>query len=109
MGGDGADLAWYNYFTPDTSRGSAFAHLTFDLNDNASVFLQGLYGVDETSYLSPPAGGQFATWAATIYWNNAFLPANVASRMPDRFHPSGSVARAISTTARPRRSSRRTS
>ena len=82
VGGDGADLAWYNYFTPDSTRGSAFAHLTYDLSDNASVFVQGLYGVNESSYLSPPAGGQLATWAATIYWNNAFLPANVASRMP---------------------------
>jgi iron complex outermembrane receptor protein len=82
VGGDGVDLSWYNYFTPDVARGSAFAHLTFDLNDHASLFLQGLYGVGNTSYLSPPAGGQFATWAATIYWNNAFLPANVAAKMP---------------------------
>jgi outer membrane receptor protein involved in Fe transport len=82
VGGDGQDLSWYNYFTPDTSRGSAFAHLTFDLNDRASVFLQGLYGMGDTSYLSPPAGGQFATWAPTIYWDNAFLPTSVAAKMP---------------------------
>jgi len=83
VGGDGQDLAWYNYFTPETSRGSAFAHLTYDINDSALVFVQGLYGMGETSYLSPPAGGQFATWAPTIYWNNAFLPASIASRMPN--------------------------
>jgi iron complex outermembrane recepter protein len=82
VAGDGQDLSWYNYFTPDTSRGSAFAHLTFDVNEHTSVFLQGLYGAGDTSYLSPPAGGQFATWAATIYWNNAFLPADVAAKMP---------------------------
>ena len=82
VGGDGQDLAWYNYFTPDTSRGSAFAHLTFDLTDHASVFLQGLYGVGDTSYLSPPSGGQFQTWAPTIYWNNAYLPSDVAAKMP---------------------------
>jgi iron complex outermembrane recepter protein len=81
-GGDGQDLSWYNYFTPDTSRGSAFGHLTFDLTDRASVFLQGLYGLNNTKYLSPPSGGQFQTWAPTIYWNNAYLPADVAAKMP---------------------------
>ena len=80
-GGDGQDLSWYNYFTPDTSRGSAFAHLTFDLNDHASVFLQGLYGTGDTSYLSPPAGGQFATWQATIFQDNAYLPTSISSKM----------------------------
>jgi outer membrane receptor protein involved in Fe transport len=82
VGGDGQDLSWFNYFTPKTSRGSAFAHLTFDVNEHTSLFLQGLYGSGDTSYLSPPAGGQFATWSSTIYWNNAFLPANVAAKMP---------------------------
>jgi iron complex outermembrane receptor protein len=82
VGGDGQDLSWYNYFTPDTSRGSAFAHLTFDVNDNVAIFAQGLYGTGDTSYLSPPAGGQFSTWTSTIYWNNAFLPASVAAKMP---------------------------
>jgi outer membrane receptor protein involved in Fe transport len=80
-GGDGQDLSWYNYFTPDTSRGSAFAHLVFDLNDSASVFVQGLYGMGHTSYLSPPAGGQFATWQATIFGDNAYLPASIRQRL----------------------------
>jgi hypothetical protein len=83
VGGDGVDLAWYNYFTPDVTRGSAFAHLTFDLTDHASVFIQGLYGMGDTQYLSPPAGGQFATWAPTIYWNNAYLPSSIATQMPN--------------------------
>src|SRR6185295_17313061 len=47
-GGDGQDLSWYNYFTPDTSRGSAFAHATFDVNDRVQVFAQGLYGMGDT-------------------------------------------------------------
>jgi len=80
-GGDGQDLVWYNYFTPETTRGSGFAHLTFDINDNASAFVQGLYGTNETTYLSPPAGGQFATWAATIYRDNAFLPESIRDEM----------------------------
>jgi iron complex outermembrane receptor protein len=74
VGGDGVDLAWYNYFTPESTRGSAFAHLTFDLSDRTSLFLQGLFGTNETTYLSPPAGGQFQTWSVTIFPDNAFLP-----------------------------------
>jgi outer membrane receptor protein involved in Fe transport len=80
-GGDGSDLAWFNYLTPDSSRGSAFAHMTYEVNDDATVFIQGLYAVGETSYLSPPAGAQFGTWAATIYRNNAFLPEPVRQQM----------------------------
>jgi outer membrane receptor protein involved in Fe transport len=81
VGGDGQDLAWFNYFTPDTQRGSAFAHMTYDVTDGASVFLQGLYAIGDTSYLSPPAGGQFATWQATIFADNAYLPASIRSAL----------------------------
>lgn len=81
VGGDGVDLAWYNYFTPETTRGSGFAHLTFDLNDNSSLFLQGLYGTNETMYLSPPAGGQFQTWAITIFPDNAYLPDSLRAQI----------------------------
>lgn len=85
VGGDpnGIDLAWFNYFTPESSRGSAFAHLTYDVSDNVSAFFQGLYGLGSTTYLSPPAGGQFSTWNATIFRDNAFLPADVLQRMVD--------------------------
>ena len=80
-GGDGQDLSWYNYFTPDTSRGSAFAHLSFDVNEHATAFVQGLYGIGDTSYLSPPAGGQFATWQATIFGDNAYLPDSLRQKL----------------------------
>lgn len=84
VGGDGVDVAWYNYFTPDTTRGSAFAHLTYDLTPNVTAFVQGLYGYNETAYLSPPAGAQFGTWAATIYRDNAFLPESIRQAMMDQ-------------------------
>jgi iron complex outermembrane recepter protein len=80
-GGDGVDPLRYNYLTPRSARGSAFTHITFDLTDHAHLFLQGLYGVNDASYLSPPAGAQFGTWTATIYNNNAFLPSAVAQQM----------------------------
>ena len=80
-GGSGVDPLMYNYLTPQTSRGTAFAHLTYDLSDNANLFLQALYGVGDTSYRSPPAGAQFGSWAATIYQGNPYLPAAIAQEM----------------------------
>lgn len=85
VGGDGDDPAWHNYFTPETTRGSGFAMLNFDVTDNTRVYLQGIYGLNDTSYLSPPAGAQFGQWALTIFGDNAFLPPEIASAMtPDQ-------------------------
>lgn len=81
VGGDGEDLAWYNYFTPDTTRGSGFAYLSWDVADNTELFLQGLFGMNDSAYLSPPAGAQFTNWAATIYGDNAYLPTQISSTM----------------------------
>ena len=81
VGGSGADLSWYNYFTPDTTRGSGFAHLSYDLTDDTTLFLQALIGKNDSTYLAPPAGGQFANWAITIYGDNAYLPQNIKSTM----------------------------
>ncbi len=104
------DLAWYNYFTPETSRGSAFAHLTFDLTDHASAVPAGtLWHEAIRQYLSPPSGGQFQTWSPTIYWNNAYLPANVAAKMTGKSELPRSGVPAIWITAPTRRSSSRTS
>jgi iron complex outermembrane recepter protein len=80
-GGDGVDPLMYNYLTPRSARGSAFAHITYDLTEHTQLFLQGLYGVNDASYLSPPAGAQFGTWTATIYNNNAYLPSEIAQKM----------------------------
>jgi outer membrane receptor protein involved in Fe transport len=80
-GGDGVDPLMYNYLTPRTARGSAFGRISYDLTEHAELFLQGLYGVNDASYLSPPAGAQFGTWSATIYRDNAYLPSAVAQEM----------------------------
>jgi len=79
--GDGQDLSWYNYVTPKLTRGSGFAQLSFDLSEDSNLFLQGMYGTNDVSYLAPPAGAQFATWALTIYPDNAFLSDSVRSQM----------------------------
>lgn len=81
VGGDGVDPGWFNYFTPETTRGSGFAHLSYKLSESTKLFVQGLVGVNESSYLSPPAGAQFGNWAITIYGDNAYLPAAIASTM----------------------------
>ncbi|MET0293136.1 MAG: TonB-dependent receptor, partial [Steroidobacteraceae bacterium] len=81
VGGSGEDPSWYNYFTPETTRGSGFAMLNFDVTDTTRVFAQGLYGLNDTSYLSPPAGAQYGSWAATIYGDNAYLPQSIRQTM----------------------------
>jgi outer membrane receptor protein involved in Fe transport len=81
VGGSGVDLSWFNYFTPESTRGSGFAHLSYELSDKTTLFLQGLVGMNESSYLSPPAGGQFANWFITIYGDNAYLPQTIAQTM----------------------------
>jgi len=93
-GGDGVDPLMFNYLTPRSARGSAFTHITYDLTEHAQLFLQGLYGVNDTSYLSPPAGAQFGTWTATIYRNNAYLPSAIAQKMADLNQPSFKFGRA---------------
>jgi len=93
-GGDGVDPLMYNYLTPRSARGSAFAHITYDVTDHVQLFLQGLYGVNDAGYLSPPAGAQFGTWTATIYRDNAFLPSTIAQQMASLNQPSFKFGRA---------------
>lgn len=81
VGGSGDDLSWYNYFTPDNTRGSGFAHLSYQVSDSLSLYVQGLVGKNDSSYLAPPAGGQFANWFITIYGDNAYLPQNIKQTM----------------------------
>ena len=55
--------------------------LNFDVTDDTRMFVQGLYGINNTSYLSPPAGAQYGSWAATIFGDNAYLPAPIRQKM----------------------------
>ncbi len=76
-GGDGVDLATIAALVPGVKRGSAFSHLTFDLTDDLQIFGQALYGNSQANYNSPPGGAQYGSWPATIYGDNAFLPAEL--------------------------------
>jgi outer membrane receptor protein involved in Fe transport len=80
-GGGGEDTAEIGTMAPGIERVSGFARLGYDLNDDHRVFLQALVGQSATDFESPPAGMQLGTWAATIYRNNAYLPASIAARM----------------------------
>jgi outer membrane receptor protein involved in Fe transport len=80
-GGGGEDTAEIATMVPALDRVSGFARLGYDLNEDHRVFLQALVGQSSTEFESPPAGMQLGTWAATIYRDNAYLPASVAARM----------------------------
>ncbi len=80
-GGDGVDLATIGALLPGIRRSSAFTHVTFDLDEDAQLFGQALYGNSFSSFNSPPAGAQYGSWPATIYRDNAFLPATIRDPM----------------------------
>ncbi|MET0292041.1 MAG: TonB-dependent receptor, partial [Steroidobacteraceae bacterium] len=80
-GGGGEDIAEIGTMAPSLDRISGFTRLGIDLEDDHRVFVQALVGQSATAFESPPAGMQLGTWAATIFRDNAYLPASVAARM----------------------------
>jgi iron complex outermembrane recepter protein len=80
-GGDGvdpaADLVW---LIPDQRRANAFAKFTTEFSPGLSGFVQVLAGNSNNRFdKDPPA--LFGAWEATVYADNAFLPASVRQRM----------------------------
>jgi len=73
----GGDLVWIQ---PDQKRGTAFAHLTYDFTDDVQGFGQILYGYTDNKFEKDPTN-QSTQWEATIYADNAFLPASLRSEM----------------------------
>jgi outer membrane receptor protein involved in Fe transport len=80
-GGGGEDTAEIGTMVPGLDRVSGFARVGYDLDGGHRVFLQALVGQSTTDFESPPAGMQLGTWAATIYRNNAYLPASFGAQM----------------------------
>jgi iron complex outermembrane recepter protein len=72
-GGDGSVY-------PDFSRSSSFLYASFDISDNWSAYAQGLYGHSVDNYAVVGAA-QFSQWQATVYQDNAFLPAGIRDEM----------------------------
>jgi iron complex outermembrane receptor protein len=82
VGGSGEDHGANFPAVPKVERTTGFAHARYDLTDNFTVFLEGLYGESKAHYGSTaPWEGQ--TTAYTIYNDNAFLHPSVVQRMAD--------------------------
>lgn len=61
---------------------SGFLGLQYDLTDNITVYGQALLGRSESNSEDHRAAYELdAPWTATVYRNNAFLPASVAAQM----------------------------
>jgi len=82
IGGDGQDHGENLSAVPEVRRHTAFAHLTYDLADNLSFFLEGLYGEAKVHFvpLSPWEG---QSTGFTIFDDNAFLPPEIRRRMAE--------------------------
>lgn len=82
VGGSGEDHGRNFSAVPRVERETAFAHLTYDLTSNVSLFLEGLYGQAKAHFEPLPAWEGQST-GFTIYNDNAFLPASIKQRMAD--------------------------
>ena len=80
---------------PAISRSSSFVYLNYDLSDDLTAYVQGLYGHSATNYVEVGAV-QFAQWEATIYPDNAFLPASIRQQMAQEGLPSFGLSRMAS-------------
>ncbi len=80
-GGDGedpaAELVW---ILPNQSRASGFLKFTTEVTDAASAFIQVLSGTSRNEF-GKDWPSLWGPWEATIYSDNAFLPANVRNTM----------------------------
>lgn len=81
-GGGGIDGGADTWLIPATKRATAFAHLTYDLSDDTTAFVQALYGNSGAEYDTQGAA-MFGNWQATIYRDNAFLDEVTRQRMFD--------------------------
>ena len=80
-GGSGSDPnATETWIMPDQLRASGFARLNFDVNDDLSLFAQGLIG-HSSSRFEKDAANMSSPWEARIYRENPFLPASIGAQM----------------------------
>ncbi len=81
---------------PELSRSSSFLYVNYDLSDKLTAYFQALYGHSTTNYVEVGAV-QFAQWEATIYPDNAFLPAGIRQEMLQEGLPSFGLSRMASS------------
>ncbi len=65
---------------PNLERQTSFLHADYELTDKLSLFAEVLYGHSVTNY-NQGGGAAFSQWQATIFRENAYLPANVRQEM----------------------------
>ena len=94
IGGSGEDQGLDFQPMPKLERTTAYAHLLYEVDDDLSLFADGMFGLSETEYTGTLMGF-YGNTAFTIYRENAFLPAAIAARMDDP-NGDGNTADAIS-------------
>ena len=90
-----ADRSGDGSLYPELARLSSFLYVNYDFNDNLTAYVQGLYGHSAINYVEVGAV-QFAQWEATIYPDNAFLPAGIRQQMLLEGLPSFQLSRMAS-------------
>lgn len=88
VGGSGQNVAdELNVLLPEQKRNSAFLYTDYDITSTFNVYAQGVYSEQTLERMGSTTGivGQFAaapTYQFTIYPDNAYLPAELAARIP---------------------------
>ena len=77
IGADRANLQ------PDYERSSSFLYVNYDINDNVSMFVQGIYGTSLTTTNGNAGQFQGPFSPMIIYSGNAFLPPSIQQIMDD--------------------------
>ncbi len=85
-GGSGKDLSnVLNVLLPASKRTNAFAYYDYDVSDNLNVYVQGIYSkqfLSRAGLVGNVGGGTLPGFhPATIYRDNAFLPASISQYM----------------------------
>ena len=79
-GGSGIDPGEDVYMLPNQERYNGFVHADYDLNEDASIFFEGLSSYSETSFEKIPVF-LVQPWEAIIYVDNVFLPESIRTQM----------------------------
>ena len=80
IGGDGQDHGRNLSAVPEVKRHTAFAHLTYDLTEDFSFFVEGLYG-EARVHFEPLSPWEGQSTGFTVFDDNAFLPQSIRQRM----------------------------
>jgi len=80
VGGDGVPTELIQEVNRPLERGSAFAHLSFDVSDSITLFAEGMYGASTSTVNNSYNRHQTAN-PFTIQRDNAYLPDSIRTRM----------------------------